>query len=214
MDLKKNIFFFSFCRLPCQLRLDARLPLFSRDLSHFWPTYACFISPFMCFFLWTDCPVWSSAPHALRVNVCVCVCLLWKMSGAKGGYSSVIHRATCKNNSASSSKISLSIYCAAMISYAISLSWREWRSAPLLQWRWGLFFLLAGRQPGTQGDATPIKVYFDRFLMDFLATNSDKSWFKLFHPVDFGYFPPRWAEKKLILRDRKTEAHNQDGKRC
>lgn len=119
--------------------------------------------------VWAGCLVWSSA---LCSSACVCLCVCTENERCIR-WLYLRYSPPCLTITALiglTVKPLVSIHCVAVIRYTISwaVCGREWRSVSLLQWRRGccvffFFFFLDRRQPGTQGDATPTKVYFNRF---------------------------------------------------
>lgn len=77
-------------------------------------------------------------------------------------------------------------------------------------------FFLDQRQPGTQGDATPIKVYFNRFPRVILNAKGSKHWREYTWTSHLDYFfqtyTVKWDYNKILVR--VTVRAIKDGKRC
>lgn len=190
--------------------MDARLVLFSRDLSprHTFLTHLCtFYLRFYAFFL----IVYGLVVWFLQL-VWVCTRNAWCTRWLFLCYSSTI--TVLKGLTV---KPLVSIYCVAVIRYTISwaVCGREWRSVPLLQWRRGCcFFFLPG--PETARYARWCNTY-----KGVLKPNSP------WYPCKY---TPHMVDRNITERDGllispqntmmlwkervRVTGHNQDGKRC
>ena len=155
------------CSPPFILAGFIPTPRISAPLVHFF-------SPLLCFFffffdwvcVWAGCLVWSSA---LCSSACVCLCVCTENERCVRWLFSTVSHNNCAYRAHRQTPSFHPLCCGNSLYNFLSGVRKGMAVSTITAVKAGLlfflffFFFLDRRQPGTQGDATPTKVYFNRF---------------------------------------------------